>query len=129
MIYKFFDTSALLLIDKKSLLQEDYKIVISTITLQELEDLKDKKYEARRTLRLLDKYPDNYEVYIFTTDMLDPIGKKYFHISNDTKILATAIAYDEKVHPDEVTFVTNDRALKHIANIFFGKDSIETFSR
>lgn len=129
MTYKFFDTSALLLIDKKSLLQDDYKIVISTITLQELEDLKDKKYEARRTLRLLDKYPDKYEVYIFTTDMLEPIGKNYFHISNDTKILATAIAYDREVHPDETVFVTNDRALKHIANIFFGNDSIETFSR
>lgn len=126
MIYKFFDTSSLLLLKKSAFEQEDYKIVISTITLQELEDLKDKKQEARRCLRLLDKYQGNYEVYIFDMSMLKPITEKNFGISNDMKILATAISYDKKVHPDETVFVTNDRALKHIANVFFGSDSIES---
>ena len=132
MIYKFFDTSSLLLIDKSALLQEDYKIVISTITLQELETLKYKEsrsYEARRTLKLLDKYHDRYETYIFKREMLNVIIDNGFDISNDSKILATAIAYDKEVHPDEVVFVTNDRALKHIANVFFGNDSIESYTR
>lgn len=129
MIYKFFDTSSLLLLKKSAFEQEDYKIVISTITLQELEDLKDKKHEARRCLRLLDKYQGNYEVYIFDMSMLNPIIEKNFGISNDMKILAAAISYDKKVHPDETVFVTNDRALKHIANVFFGSDSIESIQQ
>jgi len=42
------------------------------------------------------------------------------------KILATAIDYDTNVHPDETIFVTNDLALKAIANLFFGDKMLES---
>ena len=37
-----------------------------------------------------------------------------------------AIDYDNKIHPDEVEFYTNDLCLFHIANLFFGNDSIKS---
>ena len=130
MTYKFFDTSALLYIDEAELLKEDSKIVISTITLKELENLKSKdNYLARQVLKLLDKHEDKYEVYMYKVYMLHPIYETGFEKTNDTQILATAIAYDKEVHPDEVVFVTNDRALKHIANVFFGADSIISYTQ
>ena len=57
-------------------------------------------------------------------DMLDPIISKDLPLSNDMKILATAIDYDIKVHPDETVFISNDISLRCIANLFFGEDSI-----
>ena len=58
--------------------------------------------------------------------MLKPLLDKGIPISLDTQILATAIDYDTNVHPDETVFITNDLALKHIANLFFGEDSIQS---
>lgn len=73
------------------------------------------------------KNQDKYTVYIFTTDMLQPIDQRYLSIDNDTRILATAIAYDKNERPDETTFVTSDMALFHIANLFFGDENIEFY--
>ena len=59
--------------------------------------------------------------------MLQPIVDKGFtHVNNDLRILACAFNYDYSQHPDETIFVTNDLALKAIANCFFGEDSIES---
>jgi predicted ribonuclease YlaK len=116
-----------------TLFEDKNPIVISSITLNELENIKtstnkdaDVKYAARKLLHLLDEHPDDYEVWIFKNNMLDPIIDKDLSITNDTSILATAIDYDKNCHPDETIFVTNDLALKHIANLFFGSDSIES---
>ena len=126
--YNFYDTSSLLMrVD--NLFEQDENIVISSITLNELEEIKtdgrkdsDIKYAARKLLHLLDTHPDKYEVHIFKLDMLEAVSE--FSVSNDMKILATAIDYDRMIHPDETIFITNDLALKHIANLFFGEDSI-----
>ena len=130
-IYKFYDTCSLLL-KVDTLLEETDPIVISSITLNELENIKtsnnkdaDIKYAARRLLHLLAEHPEAYEVHIFNMNMLDPINERGLAITDDTKILATAIDYDRTCHPDETVFVTNDLALYHIANLFFGTDSIE----
>jgi predicted ribonuclease YlaK len=103
------------------------------VTLQELEEIKTSarkdpeiKYAARQLLRVLDENAGSYEVHIFTNDMLAPMEEKNFIINDDLRILATALDYDKNVHPDEVVFVTNDLALKNIANLFFGEDSIES---
>lgn len=59
--------------------------------------------------------------------MLEPLLDKCdLSVNNDIKILATAFDYDYYEHPDETIFVTNDLALKTIANLFFGEDSIES---
>jgi predicted ribonuclease YlaK len=57
--------------------------------------------------------------------MLDEYIKKLdLPISNDTKILASAIDFDIKRHPDNTIFVTNDLSLKNFANLYFGDDMI-----
>ena len=134
MIYKFYDTSSLLL-KAGNLFDDEEHIVISSITLEELENIKtsankdlEVKHAAREILRQLDQHPFNYEVWIFKLHMLDPINEKDLSITNDMKILATAIDYDNNVHPDETVFVTNDLCLKKIANLFFGSDSIESIA-
>lgn len=40
--------------------------------------------------------------------MLQPIDQRYLSVDNDTRILATAIAYDKNERPDETIFVTSD---------------------
>lgn len=123
----FLDTSSLLLAIPK--LQNEF-FAISSVTLQELENIKsskrddeETKYNARMALRYLNTHA-NYHVHIFDYNMITPISEKELEITNDTKILASAIDYDKKIAPDETIFVTNDLALKNIANLFFGEDSI-----
>ena len=129
--YKFYDTCSLLL-KVDTLFEDNNPIVISSVTLNELENIKtamnkdpDVKYAARKLLHMLAENPSSYEVHIFNMNMLEPITEKALSITEDTKILATAIDYDRTRHPDETVFVTNDLALKNIANLFFGNDSIE----
>lgn len=134
MIYKFYDTCSLLLKASHLFDEENVQVVISSISLQELEDIKtannkdaEIKYSARKLLNTLNENPDAYEIWIFKEYMLNPIAKKGFdHINNDLRILACAFDYDYTQHPDETVFVTNDLALKSIANCFFGEDSIES---
>ena len=134
MTYKFFDTCSLLLKANHLFDDNGYKTVISSISLQELEDIKtasnkdaEIKYSARKLLATLNEHPEAYEIWIFKEEMLEPIAEKGFtHINNDLRILACAYDYDTYKHPDETVFVTNDLALKAIANCFFGEDSIES---
>ena len=134
MTYKFYDTCSLLLKANHLFDEENIQVVMSSISLQELEDIKtannkdaEIKYSARKLLNILNENPEAYEIWIFKEDMLNPITEKGFdHINNDLKILACAFDYDFNVHPDETVFVTNDLALKAIANCFFGEDSIES---
>lgn len=131
--YNFYDTCSLLL-KLDSLFNEDEPpFAISSITLNELEEIKtdnrrdpDVKYAARKLLHLLDEHRGEYDIHIFTENMLDPIKEKQLSITNDIKILATAFDYDNNIHPDETVFVTNDLALKEIANLFFGDGCIES---
>ena len=132
--YHFYDTSSLLL-RAGSLFENEENIVISSITLQELEDIKtnrskspDVKFAARRLTALLGERPLDYEVVIFNQDMLLPFTEQNLDINNDIRILASAYWYDNCVHPDEVVFITNDLALKNIANLFFGSDNIISIS-
>ena len=133
MIYKFYDTCSLLLQVEHLFEEEHAKFVVSSITLQELEDIKtsshkdaDIKYSARKLLHQLEENEGKYEVHIFKNEMLKPFIEKDLEINNDIKILATAFDYDCNIHPDETMFVSNDLALRIIANLFFGSDSVLT---
>ena len=93
MTYKFYDTCSLLL-KADSLIDEKDPIIISSITLSELENIKtsshkdnELKYAARRLLNFLTDHPETYTVHIFTLDMLKPIEEKSLDITNDTKML------------------------------------------
>ncbi len=121
---KFYDTSSLLL--KAGTLFDDTDFfAISSITLKELEEIKTSfnrdaniKYAARRLLHDLDEHPEKYEVVIYHESMMNPIIEKDLPITNDMKILASALSYD--------TFVTDDLALKKIASLFFKPEQVES---
>lgn len=129
--YWFYDTSSLLL-NADNLFNEGHPhFIISSITLNELENIKSSskkdseiKASAQKVLRKLSENTDKYEVWVFQNHMLKPIEEKDLEITPDTKILSCAIDYDKNVHPDETYFITNDLALARIANMFFGEDSI-----
>lgn len=133
--YNFYDTSSLILRAENLFEDPDENIVISSITLQELENLKTSysrdlefKTKVRKLIRLLDENPEAYEVYIYFPEMLEMksgIPLSEFELNNDIKILATALHYDCNIHPDDTVFYTNDLALKNIANLYFGNDSIK----
>ncbi len=131
-LYKFFDTSALLA-KPNCLFGDQYTTIISSITLQELKEIIASDYEtlknkttARKLLNEFKEHTEQYENHIFTKNMLKPIREKNFIITNNNfKILATALDYDKNIHPDEVVFVTANKTLANIANLFFGEDSIE----
>lgn len=134
MTYKFYDTCSLLLKTNHLFDEENVRVAISSITLQELEDIKTSrnkdaeiKYSARKLLQTLKENAGCYDIWIYKEEMLDPIVAKGFtHVNDDLRILACAFDYDTHVHPDETVFVTNDIALAEIANCFFGMDSIES---
>ena len=45
-------------------------------------------------------------------------------INSDIKILMTAVDYEKTNSPDNVIFVTRNIVLAHLANYYFGNDSI-----
>lgn len=131
---KIYDTSSLLLIADK-IFEEDCNIVVTSITLKELEKIKTSankdasvKYAARQLLHLLDDNPDSYECYIYRPEMNKWLEKYDLEINDDAKILAAAYDYANKHQTSMITFYTNDLALKNIAKIFFGPqiESINT---
>lgn len=130
MIYNFYDTCSLL--TKGTLLEDkNEQIIISSITLDELENIKTSankdaniKYTARQLLRTLNDNPDLCQVIIYKEKMIKPIQKYDLSITNDMKILATALNYNKqnKNHPID-NFITNDLTLKCIAKLFLSNVS------
>ena len=106
----------------------DERFFISSVTLQELEEIKissrkddEVKYKARKALHLLDENKDKYEVVIYTTAMENYIVEKQLEITPDTKIIASC-AFSKGLLPQDTdfVFVTNDIACKMIASKIFG---------
>lgn len=118
----FYDTCSLLLKANNLFDNNDERIIISDVSLKELEQIKtasnkdfDVKYSARKLLHTLDANPDKYEVIIFQEHLTDRLTD--LPASNDSRILACALEAAE-VYPDMV-FCTNDLALKAIAHVLF----------
>ena len=126
---KFYDTSSLLL-KADTLFETDERFAISSITLEELEHIKtaankdaNVKFAARRVVRALDSHINEYDVEIYSENKDKPLNKAGIFINNDAKILACALSYQKKAVKagDEVSFVSNDMCLKHLARLFFEK--------
>ena len=120
----FYDTSSLLILADQ--LPEDF--VISSITLIELERIKTSSSKseeiraaARKLLYYLANNTDLYYVHIYRPDMLRKITE--LEISDDIKILATAIDYKEK---ENLVFYTNDMALYNFASLYFEKQFLSS---
>ena len=121
---KFLDTNALLLGDIPT-----EKFVISSITLKELENIKnsdkkneDAKYKARQILRKLESA--HYEVVNFKMKMLKPLKKSDFEINNDAKIIASAIYYTKPsmfAKKRNIEFVSGDKSCRNIAKLFLDR--------
>lgn len=118
----FYDTSSLLL-KVDSLFEENVPFAISSITLDELENIKtssnkdqEVKYAARKLLHMMDENIEKVNIVIYKEKMLAPILDADLSVTNDSKILACAIDYAKG---EKVCFYTNDLALKTIARIFF----------
>lgn len=122
---KFYDTSSLLLrVD--GLFEDTRPFAISSITLEELENIKtsankdaEVKYAARKLLHMLDANPTKYMVVIFKQSYMDIVIENDLPITNDSKILACAKVFKDEHPEDEVCFITNDLALKMLAKLLF----------
>lgn len=131
--FNFYDTSSLLmLVDELFQNEDDERFGISSITLKELELIKvsdDKnseiKYAARRLISILNKNFNKFDIIIYKSKMIEPIKHLDLEITNDTKILASALEYQKIRALSEVTFITNDFCLKSLAHLFFDENHIK----
>ena len=124
MIYKFYDTCSLLL-KANHLWDEDCQMVLSSITLEELEHIKtsinkdpDVKFAARKLIKELDEHYGEYSVVFWNNDLMLELTDKSLPITNDSKIIICALNWFNKLQPgDQMTFITNDICCKQIAHL------------
>ena len=132
MKYKCYDTCSLLEQAGNLFDSEEYTLVITSITLEELEHIKtsgnkdaDVKFAARRVLTDLDEHYGAFEIVLYN----DAYGEKMLadgiSLSNDAKIIACARHFAATHPKDEVIFVTNDLICRHIASMYFVTEKIE----
>lgn len=105
---KFYDTNALLELQEEVLGE---KFAISSVTLEELENIKTAKnkteeirYKARKIVHILDENRDKYEVVVYNKKIEQDIITLGLEINNDNKICACA----QYCHDNNIIFVTND---------------------
>lgn len=118
---KFYDTNALLELQEE-VLKESF--IISSVTLEELENIKTSKtkteetrYKARKIVHILDENRDKYDVIIYDSSIEQILNDVGIENNNDNKICACA-SHIRDIH-DNVVFVTNDICCRIIAeNIF-----------
>ena len=96
MKYKFYDTCSLLL-RANHLWEDDCTLVISAVTLEELEHIKtaankdpDVKFAARKIVHELDKHYGDYYVVIWTEELVEMLTDAGLPETNDSKIIASA---------------------------------------
>lgn len=131
MIFKCYDTCSLLEQAGHLFDSDDFKLVITSITLEELEHIKtssnkdaDVKYAARRVLNDLDEHYGEFEIILYTDIYGDKMLKDGISLTNDAKIIACARHF-AATHPlDQVIFVTNDLICRHIASIYFEVEKV-----
>lgn len=122
---KFYDTNALLTLGEEIY---DEKFYISSVTLEELENIKTSnrkdeqvKYDARKAIKLLDKYSNRYEVILYTEALkyYFDLKSSYFEDTPDNKICICA-KYVKDCVDKSIVFVTDDICCRTIALKLFG---------
>lgn len=129
MKFKCYDTCSLLEQAGHLFDTNDYKLVISSISLEELENIKtsarkdtDVKYAARRVLRDLEDHYGAFEIVLYDEAYAD---KDEINITNDSKIIATARQFAAAHPEDEVIFVSNDLLCRHLASLYLPVEKVE----
>lgn len=126
MKYKFYDTCSLL--EKASNLwaAPDEQLVVSSITLEELENIKTSvnkdaniKYAARKLVKeLYDNY-DKIEIVFWTDNFItNYVFDNRFKITNDLKIVLCALDFFISRDEKDCYFITNDICCKTFAKFF-----------
>lgn len=133
MKFKFYDTCSLLEQAGNLFNNNDYILVITSITFEELEHIKtasnkdaDVKNAARQVMRDLDEHYGEYEIIIYNDLYSEKMLKDGFSITNDVKIIACARHFAATHPEDEIIFITNDTICRHIASIYFTVEKVET---
>lgn len=121
-LVRFLDTNAVLNTD----LTKENNIMLSSITLEELENIKtnrnkteELRYKARKAIHWIDKNNDKYKAIIYNKEIETWLLKKEIEITPDSKIVACA-AYCKDIVDNELVFVTDDICCKVIARDIFG---------
>ena len=121
MEYIFYDTCALLS-DQKEIFKKDEKFYLSSITLNELENIKtsgtkdeETKYNARILLHALAENKNKYEIVLFQENFLKEIKKFNLPDTNDTKIISCALHLFKKFKNETCIFYTKDLACEALA--------------
>lgn len=131
MIFKCYDTCSLLEQAGHLFDDNDFKLVISSIVLEELEHIKtsrkdpDVKFSARKVLQDLDSHYGEYEVVLYNDSYGQEMLANGIELTNDAKIIACGRAF-QATHPNDiVVFVSNDLLCKHIASMYFNVEVAE----
>ena len=131
MTYKFYDTCSLIEEAGNLFHTDNFTLVLSSISLDELEYIKnsstkdpDIKFAARKVLTSLDDHYGSFEIVLYNDLHGEKMIKDGINLTNDAKIIACA-RYFASIHPsDEIIFVTNDLICRHIASMFFKVEKI-----
>lgn len=125
MKFKCYDTCSLLKEAGHLFTSDDFTLVISSIVLEELEDIKsrsnrdaDVKFAARKVLQDLDAHYGSYEIIMYNDEFVEPLVSAGLSITNDVKIIACALDFAKQRPGDEIIFVSNDLICRHIASMF-----------
>ena len=131
MKYKCYDTCSLLEQAGHLFDSDEFTLVISSITLEELENIKtsgnkdpDVKYAARKVLIDMDEHYGAFEIVLYNDSYGDMMMRDGISLSNDAKIIACARHFAAKHPQDEVIFVTNDLICRHIASMYFVTEKV-----
>ena len=123
MTYKFYDTCSLLLAVNHLWDDENVVPVISSVTLEEIEDIKtsshkdpDVKFSARKIIHELENHMNDYITFIWKQSYIDILLKYDMALNNDSKIILSAKLFSDEHPEDKVIFITNDLCCKHIAH-------------
>lgn len=135
MKYHFYDTCSLLL-RASHLWDEDTTLVISSVTLDELENIKtspnkdpETKFAAKKITTQLSQKPEKYRQVIYYRGMKSMIDFYDFELTNDARIIACAAEFAKKLQPgDALTFVTNDLCCKALAQVMLDGLHVEISS-
>ena len=121
-----FDTNILLNFKPSYFDNLEEKFYLSSITINELEEIKssgkkdeETKYNARKILHWLEDNKDKYEIIVFHNDFYDIIDAYNLPKTIDSSIIATAYQFYKNVNleypKDSRYFVTDDLACRAIA--------------
>jgi predicted ribonuclease YlaK len=131
MKFKFYDTCSLLEQAGNLFSSDDFTLVISSITLKELEHIKsshnkdaDVKFAARKVLADLEAHYGQFKIVMFDEKYVGPLLSAGLPYSEDLKIISCAVAFADEHMEDEIIFVTNDLLCRHIASIYFEVEKV-----